>query len=177
VARDSDLLSLRWNLESGDEDGKRVDVRYWPDKGRAISVKRQGDEVGTQRVEEPGMRDPLALLLALRRADLEPGRSFRSALFSEWHLYRADALVGTPERIRVPAGEFDAMQIRIDVTRVEDGKTSDTARALALWLTDDALRVPVRLQVDTSFGRITLELESRERGWPRVTAGRGQGAP
>lgn len=175
-ARESDILSLRWNLASGDEDGKRVEVRYWPDRGRAISVKRQGEKVETKRIEERGLRDPLALLLALRRADLEPGRSFRSALFSEWHLYRADALVTSPERIRVPAGEFDTVRIRIDVTRVEDGRTSDTARALALWLTDDRYRVPVRLQVDSSLGRVTLELESLERGWPRVTAGRGQGA-
>jgi hypothetical protein len=173
VSDDEDLLSLRWGFTTEEGDGKRVEVRFQPERDRAISVIRNGDEVKTSKPEAPGMLDPLGAIYALRRTRLELGRSFRLNLFTEWFVYCAKVLVAARERIRVPAGEFDAILVRVDISRSKDGEPSEAARAAGLWLTDDDRRIPVRIEADSKLGRLTLDLERHQPGWPRVMAGRG----
>ena len=84
-------------------------------------------------------------------------------LFTEKHLYRAEAVVMRRERIGVAAGKFDTLYVRIDIRRMRDGVPDEKAHPAAIWFSDDADRIPVRIDADTKIGRIRLELRSYTR--------------
>jgi Protein of unknown function (DUF3108) len=173
-----DLLSRKWSYETtGGDPDKRVEVRFIPGTGKVLSVIRQPDKVDRVTLDAPGLLDPLGTIYAIRRSDLEPGMSHITDLFTERNLYRATTLVVKRERVKVPAGEFDCVLIRVDFKNIEDGTAPDKGRAAAVWLTDDENRTPVRIDMDTKIGRIKLSLTEYERGWPKVSSGRGTRAP
>jgi hypothetical protein len=170
----TDYLSRRWSYETkGADPDKRTTVRYAPETGKVISVIRQEGEVENLMLDAPGALDPLGLVIAVRRSTMKTGQSFVTDLFTERNIYVASTLVMERERIRTPLGEYDAVLVRTDIHRVKDGGTPDRARGLGIWFTDDEYRIPVRIDVDTKFGRVRLGLSRYERGWPRVSSGRG----
>lgn len=65
------------------------------------------------------------------------------------------------ERIRVPAGTFDAVVLRPVINT--PGVLSQ-ARRTELWVTDDDARVLVQVQSHLPFGSITMKLTSMTRG-------------
>jgi len=169
-----DLLSRRWSFETeGANPDKRVTVRYVPETGKVISVIRQKDGVRRITLDAPGALDPLALVIAVRRSTMETGQSFVTGLFTESRIYEASTLVMGRERIRVPLGEYDTVLVRTDIRRVIDGGISSKAKGLGIYFTDDEFRIPVRIDVDTNIGPVRLALTRYERGWPRVSSGRG----
>jgi len=169
-----DLLSRRWSyVTEGADPDKRVLVRYAPKTGKVISVIRQDDSVEKIVLDAPGALDPLGLVIAIRRSSLETGQSFVTDLFTERNIYVASTLVMERERIRVPTGEYDTVLVRTDIKRKSDGGTPDRARGIGIYFTDDEIRIPVRIDVDTNIGRVRLALSKYERGWPQVSSGRG----
>ncbi|MHC4860203.1 MAG: DUF3108 domain-containing protein [Planctomycetota bacterium] len=158
-----DLLSRRWSYDAEDaEKPKRVRTRFDPTSGRVLSIVRKGEEVKRVIHEVAGALDPFGMIYFLRRARLAPGTSFRAHLISEWHLYRLDGRVMGRERIQVPAGAFDTIFVRADLTKLVDGVPEEKSRGLGLWLVDDARRVPVRIDADTKYGRVSLTLTNTE---------------
>ena len=162
-----DLVSRRWSYATEEDDNpKRVDVRFDSESGRVLCIKRQGDKVSRNIHETAGALDPIATITALRRADLSPGAVFRTDFISEWYVYRADTEVIGPERISVPAGEFDTIFVRVDLTKVVGGVPDEESRGIGIWFTDDPLRLPVRIDADTRIGRIKISLTHHSSGWP-----------
>jgi hypothetical protein len=169
-----DALSRRWTVTTVDDDVvKKTVVRFSPETGKILSLVREPDGIHKVETEVEGALDPLGSLYALRRADLADGASFRTAFFSREHPYRADSLVMGRERVEVPAGAFDTVLVRTDLRSEKDGEAPREGGSLGLYFTDDGDRTPVRIDVDTEYGRISLRLRSRERGWGPVTSGRG----
>jgi hypothetical protein len=168
------LLSRRWSYEAeGADPDKRVVVRYAPRTGKVISVIRQEGEVETITLDAPGALDPLGLVIALRRSPLRSGQSFVTDIFSERNIYEASTLVMERQTVRVPIGEYATVLVRTDIQRKSDGGTPEKAKGIGIYFTDDELRIPVRIDVDTNIGRVRLALAKYERGWPEISWGRG----
>jgi Protein of unknown function (DUF3108) len=108
--------------------------------------------------EQAGMPDPLdegSFLYFVRRIPLEVGRTYE---FNRY--YRPDRnpvkiVVVKRERIRVPAGEFNAIVIQPIIKA--KGLFSEGGRA-QVWLSDDSARVMLQMKSSLPIGSINLYL-------------------
>ena len=158
-AVDNRSRSFTWSTGGGKEE-KKVDIRFDPATGTIRSEIRSPD--GNEEITrtDPAARDPFAMIHALRRADLTPGRVYQGGVFTEWYLYVAEATVVGREVIDTPGGEFDTTYVRIIIRKVVDGVPETTSREMGVWLTHDNRRIPARMSVGTSYGKVVLSLDT-----------------
>jgi Protein of unknown function (DUF3108) len=108
------------------------------------------------------VHDVIGGLLFLRTLNLEPGRSVQIPVSDGKKMVSAKVEAQARESIKVPSGTFKT--IRIEAFLFNNVLYRRTGH-LYVWLTDDARKLPVRLQVRLQFaiGTITLELEKEEK--------------
>jgi Protein of unknown function (DUF3108) len=106
----------------------------------------------------PGTRDPLGFLYALRAADWKKTPEWRAPVFEGRHLYDVRARLAESAGVKVPAGQFNASEIRVQV--FERGReVKDTS--FSVWLADDAGRTPVLIEASLPIGSARVELTGR----------------
>ncbi len=104
----------------------------------------------------PGTRDPLGMLEYLRGVDWSRTPEVRSPVYDGHKLYEVRAaLVGKPEAVSVPAGNFSARKIEIHV--MDNGVESKDAHFL-LYLTNDSARLPVLMEAVLPVATARVEL-------------------
>jgi hypothetical protein len=176
TANTGDARSRRFTWSTGDgrdeNRDKRVDIVFGPERGRIRSVTTTAEGVKEVTRKDPLARDPFAMVYALRQASLTPGFAVGGSVFTEWFLYRAEIAVVGEERVEVPAGEFETTFVRVDLRKVVDGIPEETTRGMAVWLTRDNRRIPVRIALDTERGRVTLSMTAYRQGTRQEDAGR-----
>jgi len=108
------------------------------------------------------VHDVVGGLFFLRTQNLEPGRSLEVPVSDGKKTVSAKVEVQEREQIKVPAGMFKTIRCEAFLF---NGKLYRRPGHLYVWLTDDARRLPVRIQVRLHFtiGTITLQLEKEER--------------
>ena len=164
------LNSLRYvqDLSQGSRDRERT-YEMFPER----SVYRQLE----RNVERPSVPDPLddgSFLFFVRTVPLEVGQSY------EFHRYfRPDRnpviiRVLRKERVRVPAGEFNAIVIQPIIKT--PGIFSEGGQA-EIWLTDDSKRMMLQMKSRLSFGSLNLYLRSFRFSNESQTLPEGGGAP
>src|SRR5579859_5449626 len=110
----------------------------------------------------PCVHDVIGGLLFLRTLNLEPGHSLQVPVSDGKKSVSAKIEAQQREQIKVPAGTFKTIRYEAflfnNVLYRRDGH-------LYVWLSDDARRLPVRLQVRLHFaiGTITFELEKEDK--------------
>lgn len=100
--------------------------------------------------------DPIGVVYYLRGLPLAVGDEIRLAIFDGRYLRRIAITVGGPERIRVPAGEFECLVLK--PTALDRRRLTKVDGLLHLWLATDERRTPVRLEQKTRFGTMVLRL-------------------
>ncbi|MFH1219097.1 MAG: DUF3108 domain-containing protein [Candidatus Eisenbacteria bacterium] len=128
---------------------KHVSVSYG-DNG----VVTAGDE--TFRVE-PGTRDLLSALYYVRGQDLQVGEDVIVRTFENGKCYQARVRVLRREKVSTRCGDYQCLVVEplIDV-----GVFAKTGRLL-IYLTDDALKLPVLLKSKVKVGSFVAELVGR----------------
>lgn len=104
----------------------------------------------------PGTRDVLSALYYVRGLDLEVGQELEIDTFEGGKIYRACVKVIGEERVMTPAGSFDCLVIEPEVEEGIFGK----AGRLVVWVTNDALKIPVLVKSKVSVGSFVAELVS-----------------
>jgi hypothetical protein len=101
-------------------------------------------------------------LLFLRTLNLEPGHSIEVPVSDGKKSVSAKVEAQQREQIKVPAGSFKTVRYEIFLF---DNVLYRRPAHLYVWLSDDARRVLVRLQVRLRFtiGTITFQLEKEEK--------------
>lgn len=135
-------------------------VELFPDERRWEGLRARGQSVSEVLLDE------LSCLYALRTLGLEPGASYRL----DWYFdpRRNPVLVRSlrRERLRVPAGEFSTVVVEMEVR--DPGRYGGRG-VLRLHVTDDARRLPVRIESQVPVaGQLVLELRTprEEQGNP-----------
>ncbi len=105
--------------------------------------------------ENKGRQDPLSVIYVLRAKPLKVGERIRMAVTNADKQYTVAFEVGATERLRTPIGDVDAWQVRASIV---DTKGETAAKNVALWLSTDARRLPVKIRADLPFGTFTLAL-------------------
>ncbi len=105
--------------------------------------------------------DEAAFIYFVRSIELEVGETY------EWdRYYRKDRnpvilQVLRRERVRVPAGEFETIVVR---PIIKTGGIFAEGGEAVIYVTDDELRVPVRINSKMTVGKVVLELTDYREG-------------
>jgi hypothetical protein len=110
----------------------------------------------TQDQPLPGpTHDGLSALTAMRTMTLAPGAGASFVVSDSGYLYRVTATVAGKESLTTGLGSISAWKI---VPVVRDNKGQTVGRGLAVWISDDARRLPVRIQAQLPVGSFVFTL-------------------
>ncbi len=148
------LNSLRYtqDLEQGSRDRERT-YEIFPDRAVYREITRNGPE-------RPSVSDPLddgSFLFFIRTVPLEVGRSYTFNRYFRPDRNPVVIRVLRRERVRVPAGEFDAIVIQPIIKTA--GIFAEGGQA-EIWLSDDARRMMLQMKSRLSFGTLNLYLRA-----------------
>ena len=147
-------LRYRQDIDEGSYEAKR-EYEMFPE--RQTYTENGGPEL-------PGVSQPLddgSFIYFVRTLPFDVGQTH------EFHRYfkpdrnpvRLEVL--RKERIKVPAGEFNAIVVRPSIKT--KGIFSESSNA-EIWFSDDSLRLMLRMRSGLPFGTLQLELKDIDRG-------------
>ncbi len=152
------LNSLRYvqDLEQGSRDRERR-FEIFPERAVYRETTR-----GTS--DRPSVSDPLddgSFLYFIRTVPLEIGRTYTFNRYFRPDRNPVQIRVLRRERVKVPAGEFDAIVIQPIIKT--SGIFAEGGQA-EIWLSDDSERMMLQMKSRLSFGTLNLYLRSYSLG-------------
>lgn len=148
------FVSLRYHqdIDQGSYERNRT-YEIIPERGIYIDV----DKSEKATVEQP--LDDGAFLYFLRTIPFEVGKSYTFNRYFKPDRNPVRVTVVRRERIRVPAGEFDAVVLQPKIKA--KGIFAENANA-EVWISDDENRMMLQMRTHMKFGAVTFQLRSRE---------------
>jgi hypothetical protein len=150
------LLPQRGSVYS--EEGKRH--RFKTTQFDRVAKKvlfeyRTDTTVKTEFAASPVTQDALSAIYVLRAIALQPGDTITMPVTDNGINYKVQFDVGASERVRTPMGDQPALKVRLTVF---DGKNRPAGKNVAIWISQDARHLPVKLQADLLVGSFNLLL-------------------
>ncbi len=152
----SPILHLRHIAEGAREltrayvfDTERRQVRVAPSPGEAISPGADATPLA------PGARDAVTALFYVRTLPLRVGDELVIPVNDAGRNLTVRAIADGTEMVTTPLGAVEALRLRVMIERRLQRRSGVAA---TLWLSTDARRVPVRLDLSAGFGQVRLEL-------------------
>jgi hypothetical protein len=148
------LVSLRYHQKI-DQGAYERDRTYdiFPDRGVYI----EAGKAEAKTVDRP--LDDGAFLYFLRTIPMEVGKTYTFNRYFKPDRNPVRVTVVRRERIRVPAGEFDAVVLQPKIKA--KGIFAENANA-EVWIADDDSRMMLQMKTHLPFGTVTFQLRSRE---------------
>lgn len=157
--RTGNSLRFRQDQNAGRREVKRI-YEIFPERGEFTE---------NSDTAEASVRDPLdegSFLYFVRTIPLVVGETYVFDRYFRLDRNRVIIKVLRRERIRVPAGEFDAIVIQ---PVFKSGIFSENGRA-EVWLSNDESRIMLQMKSALSFGSINLYLKSYRPAQAGTTA-------
>ena len=151
------LASLRFNQDQN-EGTKERQHRY-----EIYPERRTYDDLSDQEPEQSSVADPLddgSFVYFVRTVPLEVGKTYEFQRYFKPDRNPVTIRVLRRERVKVPAGTFDAVVIQ-PVIKTK-GVFSESGHA-ELWISDDDRHMIVQMKSQLSFGSLDLYLTKIER--------------
>ena len=149
------LLPQRGSLYS--EEGKRHRMKTTTfDQG----AKKASYQVETRTVVKkdlaiPGFtQDALSAVYVLRSIPFKPGEKFNMPVSDNGNVYRVQMQVGAVEPVKTGLGTINGLKI----TPVISGPDKESPRGLALWISEDARRLPLKMEAQLLVVKFTVTL-------------------
>ena len=164
------FFKVRDEYESWFDPNTFVSLRYHQDidqgsyeRNRTYEIiPERGIYIDADKSEKPTVDQPLddgAFLYFLRTISLEVGKSYSFNRYFKPDRNPVRITVVRRERIRVPAGEFDAVVLQPKIK--SKGIFAENANA-EVWISDDSARMMLQMRTQMKFGAVTFQLRSRE---------------
>lgn len=150
------LLPQRGSVYS--EEGKRHRFKTTRFDRAAQKVFFESKADTTSHVDFPASpvtQDVLSAIYVLRAIPLKAGDRMTMPVSDNGLTYKVQLDVGAAERVKTPMGELAAWRVKLSIS---DDKGRPVGRNVAIWISDDARRLPVKLQADLSVGSFNLVL-------------------
>jgi hypothetical protein len=153
----STLLSRQSSVYSEERDRRKTGTTRFDRPARKAFYEVVGDEATKSQLMVPAQtQDGLAALYALRAIPLRAGARLELPVANEGELFTVSVTVGTAERIRVPLGQFDAWGLKLTVV---DASRQPVGNNMAVWISTDTRRLPVKLTAELPVGDFVLALK------------------
>jgi hypothetical protein len=123
---------------------------------KATIRKKNGTVVQEEGPLKPLAYDVLSALYWVRAQTLAKGMELTIDVNSrkDWPLR---VLVHKRERVRVPAGDFDAWVV--EPLMREEGIFVHKGKSMKIWMTTDSRKIPVQLSAEVAIGSVRAQLE------------------
>jgi len=123
---------------------------------RTARFEAQGDGTATTELPiPPNAQDALSALYALRAMALKIGDRITMSVCDNGSIYRMLIDVGPAERLQTGLGAGRALRLNLTLF---DAHEKPVGRNTALWMSDDARRLPVKMQTELPVGSFSLIL-------------------
>jgi hypothetical protein len=125
------------------------------------AAKKAQYEVQTATVVKKDMavpaytQDALSALYVLRSIPLKTGDKFNMPVCDNGTVYKVQMSVGGAETVQTGMGAMQALKV---TPLVLDAKGTAPGRGMAIWLSNDARRLPLRIEAQLAVGKFTLIL-------------------
>ena len=152
------LLPQRAASYSDEHGQKKLNVvRFNRGAGTADYEVQSSTPTKNRLLVPPLTEDALSAVMAVRATPLLEGGRITMPVVERGVLYTMKVTVGAKELVATGAGRFTAWRLKPTVV---DAEGRELARGIALWISDDARRLPVRLEAELAVGRFVLLLKS-----------------
>ena len=150
------LFPQRGSVFSQENGRQRMKETRFDQARRSATFQMRTATTMTQDQPLPGpTHDGLSALTAMRTMTLAPGASSAFSVSDSGYLYRVRAIVAGKESIKTGLGTAAAWKI---VPAVRDAKGQTVGRGMAVWISDDARRLPLRIEAQLPVGTFVLTL-------------------
>ena len=124
-------------------------------KGDSIAVS------GNKIRNIPGrVYDPVSFVYYLRNQDLSLGHSYKFFSYDRKKIREVIVNITAKETVRVSAGTFNCLKIE---PVSGDGKPLlKNNGQMRVWLSDDSLRLPVKIEQKTNIGTMVMKLKGKK---------------
>jgi uncharacterized protein DUF3108 len=122
-----------------------------------VRKNRQG-RIWTRRFSGGDPFGPFSGAMLALSQPLRIGRTYTFDVFSGGNRYVLAFTVRQRERITTALGTFDTLRIEPAVVWLSEGSFRSQARKTTLWVTDDALHLPLRIDAVVFIGNVRAEL-------------------
>jgi hypothetical protein len=103
----------------------------------------------------PYAQDALSAIYVMRAIPMKPGASITMPVADSGRVYNVKITIGQREAVKTGIGTVNAWKLTPVVT---DDKGKPAGRAMAVWISDDERRLPVKLQAELPVGSFVLTL-------------------
>jgi len=103
----------------------------------------------------PYAQDALSAIYVLRAVPLKAGDRMTMPVTDNGSNYKVQVDVGPGERLKTPFAEANAWKLRLGVF---DAAGKPQGRNITMWISDDARRLPMKLQAELAIGSFNLSL-------------------
>lgn len=150
------LLPQRGSVYSEEGRRKRMKTTTFNHTARKAQYEVQtATNVKTEINLAAYSQDALSAIYVLRSIPLSAGGKMTMPVSDSGKTYRVQITVGASEDVKTPMGSIRATRI-IPVITDEAGKPE--GRGMSLWLSDDARRLPVKMEGQLTVGRFVITL-------------------
>jgi uncharacterized protein DUF3108 len=153
-----DLLPQRASIYSEEGKHRRFKITTFNAAAKSATYEVRTDTtVRTPMAIARDARDPLSAIYVLRALPLKPGGRFTVPITDNGEQYTIDVTVAAPEVVRCGLGAVTAWKL----LAAPRGGAPD-ARAIALWISTDSRRLPVKMSAEVEVGRFEFTLQQAQ---------------
>ena len=148
------LLPQRGSIYS--EEGKRRRTKITTFNGRSAEFEFITSSASKQQLAlPPYAQDALSAIYVLRAIPFQQGGKITMPVVDSGRVYSVTVSVVGKEIVTTGVGTVSAWKI---VPVITGGKGGTSQRAMAIWIGDDARRLPVKLTVELAVGSFDITL-------------------
>jgi hypothetical protein len=157
------LLPQRGSIYSDEGGRRRTKVTQFNQGARTAAYHVQTATLVRKDVAlAPSTQDALSVVYVLRALALKPGSRIVIPVTDSGITYRVTLSVGGTEPVQTGAGTVTAWKITPSVVDARGRPT--TTRQMAIWISDDARRLPVKMMADAAVGSFIITLREAKAG-------------
>lgn len=150
------LLPQRGSVYSEEGRRRRLKITRFHQAARKAEFEMQTSTVAKKDMTlPPYTQDALSAMYVLRAIPLKAGGKMAMPVSDSGMMYRVQLLVGASEIVKTPVGAVRAWRI---TPTILDEKGQREGRDMALWMSVDARRLPLKIEADLAVGKFVLLL-------------------
>ncbi len=157
----STLLSQWTGLYTEEGDRRRQTATFFDRPNRKAFYEMPSEPAIKDTFTIPAdVQDGLTLLYAMRAKPIARGQRITANVADDGLLYTAEFEPTGPEAVTVPYGTVNAWNVRV---RILDAQKQEAGKNVGVWISNDARRLPLRIEADLPVGKFTLLLREVTR--------------